>query len=102
MKIVLACNAGMSTSVLVQKMLKSAKELGIDVEIDAYSVEVLEEVLEQSKIDCVLIGPQIRHMMPTIEKLVNGVCPIALIDMRNYGTINGEAVLQQALNLIKK
>lgn len=100
MKIVLVCNAGMSTSVLVQKMLKSAEAKGIEAEIDAYSIEVLEETLENSKVDCILVGPQIRHMMPNVEKLASGVCPVALIDMRNYGTINGEAVLTQALDLI--
>lgn len=102
MKIVLVCNAGMSTSVLVQKMLKSAAVRGIEVEIDAYSVEVLEETLSKSKVDCILVGPQIRHMMPNVEKLAAGICPVAQIDMRNYGTINGEAVLDQALNLVNK
>lgn len=100
MKLVLVCNAGMSTSVLVQRMLKCAESQGIVAEIDAFSVEVLEEVLDKAKVDCVLVGPQIRHMLPNIEKLVNGICPVATIDMRNYGTINGEAVLKQALDLI--
>ncbi|MDF9823859.1 PTS system cellobiose-specific IIB component [Breznakia sp. PF5-3] len=102
MKIVLVCNAGMSTSVLVQKMLKSAEAKGIDADIDAYSVEVLEETLNNSKVDCILVGPQIRHMMPNVEKMAAGISPVALINMRDYGTINGEAVLNQALELINK
>ncbi|MDR2803503.1 MAG: PTS sugar transporter subunit IIB [Treponema sp.] len=102
MKITLVCNAGMSTSVLVQKMQKAATEQGVDVEIAAYSVEVLEDLLSKEKIDCVLIGPQIRHMKPNIDKTVNGRAPVALIDMRHYGTINGLAVLQQAIALIEQ
>jgi PTS system cellobiose-specific IIB component len=101
MRIVLVCNAGMSTSVLVQKMQKAAEARGLDAQIAAYSVEVLEDLLQKEKIDCVLIGPQIRHMKPNVEKAVNGACPVALIDMRNYGTINGEAVLTQAVELIE-
>ena len=36
--ILLACNAGMSTSMLVQKMQAAAKEQGIEVAIQAKSV----------------------------------------------------------------
>ncbi|MDR2602085.1 MAG: PTS sugar transporter subunit IIB [Spirochaetaceae bacterium] len=99
MRIVLVCNAGMSTSVLVQKMQKVAAEKGIEADIAAYSVEVLEDLISKEKIDCVLVGPQIRHMRPNIEKVVNGRAPVALIDMKHYGTINGEAVLKQAVEL---
>ena len=38
MKILLACNAGMSTSLLVQKMRKEAASQGIDATIDAAKV----------------------------------------------------------------
>ncbi|MDR2772117.1 MAG: PTS sugar transporter subunit IIB, partial [Elusimicrobiota bacterium] len=47
MKIVLVCNAGMSTSVLVQKMQKVAQEKQIEASVAAYSVEVLEELLSK-------------------------------------------------------
>lgn len=33
MRILLVCNAGMSTSMLVQKMEMAAKDMGIDLEI---------------------------------------------------------------------
>lgn len=100
MRIILVCNTGMSTSMLVQKMEKSAAEQGIDANIDAYSVEVLGDVLDKEKVDCILVGPQIRHMLPNIEKMVDGKTPVAMIDMKDYGMINGEAVLKTAINLI--
>ena len=37
-KILLVCAAGMSTSLLVNKMKQAAKEMGIEVEIDALPV----------------------------------------------------------------
>lgn len=101
MRIVLVCNAGMSTSILVQKMEKSAQDKGIQADISAFSVEVLSDILEKETIDCVLVGPQIRHMLPEIEKAVQGKCPVAMIDMRDYGTMNGAGVLDKALELVE-
>ncbi|PJI10217.1 MULTISPECIES: PTS sugar transporter subunit IIB [Clostridium] len=100
MNIYLFCNAGMSTSVLVAKMQIAAAQKSIDAKIEAFSVEVLEDKLDEA--DVILVGPQIRHMMPNIKKTVGDKCPVDVIDMRNYGMINGEGVLQQALDLIKK
>lgn len=99
MNIYLACNAGMSTSILVVKMKEAAKNQNIDANIEAFSVEVLDQKVDTA--DVILIGPQIRHMVHEIEKTVNGKCPIAVIDMRDYGMINGVNVLKQALEMIK-
>lgn len=100
MNIYLVCNAGMSTSVLVKKMRESAEKRGIEAHIEAFSVEVLEERKDDA--DVILVGPQIRHMVPQMNKVVGDICSIAVIDMRHYGMINGEKVLDQALSLIKK
>lgn len=99
MNIYLVCNAGMSTSILVAKMQEAAKTQNLDAKIEAFSVEVLDEKVDGA--DVILIGPQIRHMVPDIEKTVNGKCPTAVINMRDYGMINGTNVLKQALELIK-
>lgn len=40
-KIMLCCSAGMSTSLLVSKMIDVAKERGLPVKIDAYGVSEL-------------------------------------------------------------
>lgn len=99
MNIYLVCNAGMSTSILVAKMQEAAKAQNVDAKIEAFSVEVLDEKVESA--DAILIGPQIRHMVAEVEKTVNGKCPVAVINMRDYGMINGVNVLKQALEMIK-
>ncbi len=99
MNIYLVCNAGMSTSILVAKMQEAAKAQNVDAKIEAFSVEVLDERVDTA--DAILIGPQIRHMVPEVEKTVNGRCPVAVINMRDYGMINGANVLKQALEMIK-
>ncbi len=98
MNIYLDCNAGMSTSILVTKMQDAAKNQEFDVNIEAFSVEILDEKVDSA--DVILLGPQIRHMLPDVKKMVGDRCPIEVIDMRDYGMINGEKVLNKALKLV--
>lgn len=101
MNIYLVCNAGMSTSILVRKMQESAKAKNLnDVHVEAFSVEVLDERVDTA--DVILLGPQIRHMLGDVEKVVGGKCPVEVIDMRDYGMIRGDKVLARALELAGK
>ena len=101
MNIYLVCNAGMSTSILVKKMQEAAEKQGLnDIHIEAFSVEVLDEHVDSA--DCVLLGPQIRHMLGDAKKVARGKCPVEVIDMRDYGMIRGDKVLKKALALMGK
>ena len=99
MKILLVCNAGMSTSMLVQKMEKAAKEKGIEATIEAYPLTEAEKIINDW--DVVMLGPQVRHCLSSLKK-VSGETPIEVINMRDYGMMNGENVLKRALELVKK
>lgn len=99
--IMLACSAGMSTSLLVTKMQEAAKQDGIDAEIFACASNEAERQLdERDDIDILLLGPQVRFMLQQFENKVNGKIPVAVIDMADYGMMNGENVLKTALKLI--
>lgn len=97
-KILLVCAAGMSTSLLVNKMLESAKEKGIEISIEALPVSECSTVIDQ--VDIVLLGPQVRFQKPQVDKLVDGRIPVEVIDMRLYGTMNGKAILESTLEKI--
>ncbi|MCD7894143.1 MAG: PTS sugar transporter subunit IIB [Erysipelotrichaceae bacterium] len=100
--ILLVCAAGMSTSLLVTKMEKAAEEKGIEAKIFALPFTDAPRVLEE--VDCILLGPQVRFQKAEIEKLAQsrkaGPIPVDVIDMREYGTMNGKAVLEKALKLL--
>ena len=49
--------------------------------------------------DVLLLGPQVRFLESKMKGLA-GDKPVAVIDMQAYGTMNGEKVLEQALNLL--
>lgn len=98
-KILLLCAAGMSTGILVQKMKKEAELQQIDVEIEAMAVEEAGEKINEK--DVVLLGPQVRFKLKEVEKMVDGRIPVSIIDMRDYGAMNGKKVLMSALELTK-
>ena len=100
MNIYLVCNAGMSTSILVRKMQEAAAKDNLDVHIEAFSVEILDEKVDTA--DVVLLGPQIRHMLNDVRKVVAEKCPVDVIDMRDYGMIRGDKVLDGALKMAGK
>lgn len=98
-KIMLICSAGMSTSLLVTKMEKAAKESGVEAEIWAVGTAAYKN--ELIKADVILLGPQIRYMKDEVTKLATGR-PVEVIDTRAYGMIDGAGVLKQALNLANR
>ena len=100
--IMLVCSAGMSTSLLVTKMEKVAAERGLDTDIFAVSASEADNNIESKNVDVMLLGPQVRFMKAQFEKKLAGKdIPLEVINMQDYGMMNGEKVLDQALNLIK-
>ncbi|WP_026685017.1 PTS sugar transporter subunit IIB [Heyndrickxia coagulans] len=101
--IMLVCAAGMSTSLLVTKMQRAAKEKEIDADIFAVSAGEVNSMLEKKNVDVLLLGPQVKFMKEQFEKkLSNKQVTIESINMQYYGTMNGKKVLEQALSLIPK
>jgi PTS system cellobiose-specific IIB component len=99
--IMLICNAGMSTSMLVTKMQIAAETQGLDVDIFAIAAAEATNKLEQRKIDTVLLGPQVLFMQKQFEeKLTPLGIPVEVINMTDYGMMNGEKVLNQAVSMI--
>ena len=92
-KIMLVCAAGMSTSLLVTKMEKAAAAMGDEVEI--FALPISEGEKRVGDVDCILL----RFQKNTIEKAMEaaGVSkPCDVIDMKDYGMMNGEAVYKKA------
>ncbi|MGL4362917.1 MAG: PTS sugar transporter subunit IIB [Cellulosilyticaceae bacterium] len=100
-KIMLACSAGMSTSLLVSKMEAAAKAGGKETEIWAISeVNLAQEI---TNCDVLLLGPQVRYVLPKAQELAAPHnIPVEVINMMDYGRCNGEAVLKRALELVGK
>lgn len=95
--ILLMCSAGMSTSIMVKKMNEAAAKLNSDVTIKAIAEQALNDHLAQA--DIILLGPQVRFLKDKVQEAAKTV-PVRVIDTMDYGTMNGEKILQQALTVI--
>jgi PTS system cellobiose-specific IIB component len=96
-KIVLLCAAGMSTSALVRKMKDAAKDEGYDCDISAHSVA---EAKNYADADIILLGPQVRYRLQEVQKLLPDN-KVEVIDMKDYGMMNGKAVLTHARTVME-
>lgn len=97
----LFCNQGMSTSLLVSKMKEAAEKQGVEVDIAAHPANEMENRLDG--VDCALLGPQVGYLKSKAAKIceAKGV-PLDVIPMIDYGTCNGEKVLDFAKALAQK
>ena len=97
--IMLCCAAGMSTSLLVSKMQKAAESDGVDAEIFATAAADADAKLEEKHPDVLMLGPQVRYLEGQFKETLT--IPVEVINMQDYGMMNGEKVLREALSLIK-
>lgn len=88
--IVLICNLGMSTSLLMRRMTQAAKAEGYECEVKACAIQHAEKVIPQA--DAVLLGPQITF---ETERLTSAFphARILSIDIAEYGRMDGSSVL---------
>lgn len=100
-KIFLLCENGASTGMVVRKMREAAKKYGIDAEIQAYPYTQLENFIDEA--DAILLGPQIAYKRDDIVKAFPD-CAKKIDDIKpmDFGMMNGEKILKDAISLISK
>lgn len=67
--IVLCCAAGMSTSMLVQRMQAAAQQKGVEVSIKAVPVAEFKDNLATA--DIILLGPQVKYEQAKLQALAD-------------------------------
>ena len=98
LNVMFVCCAGMSTSLLVEKVKQEAKRSGI--EMDVYAAGETEAKKDISQADILLLGPQVRYLEKTFRKIVgDSKTKVGVVDMLAYGRVDGEKVLAQIMEL---
>lgn len=100
-KIYLFCSAGMSTSLLAQKMQECANAHDLEVEVKAFSHSKIKEIVTDMHPDCILLGPQVKYLYDKTAEDFGQIAPVAVIDTASYGMMDGEKVLKAAIKCIK-
>ncbi|MFT8812152.1 PTS sugar transporter subunit IIB [Oenococcus sp.] len=96
--IMVVCAGGMSSSLLESRMNQAAQQRKLDYKIFATAGNAVDDEIKKENPDVILLGPQVRYMQKTIQKKTT--IPVEVIDMKDYGTMNGENVLNTALKII--
>ena len=95
-KILLLCDAGMSTSLMVKKMKEAAVKKGVEVEINALSIAKFQENLGNYD-----VGPQVKYKKAELAAVAETVGKkVEIINTMDYGMMKGDKVLDLALSLI--
>jgi len=95
--ILLVVRPGMSASLLTKHMKDEAQVQGKNVNIvtDCYA----RARADYAKYDAILLGPEEKHMADKLSDHADGT-PVGVIDMKDYGTLNGAHVLNQACHMM--
>lgn len=98
--ITLVCALGMSTSLMVTKMNLAAMKGSIDVKIRAVPESNFDQY--ESDTNILLLGPQVGYKLNKMKAQYEPKgLKVAVINGMDYGTMNGEKVLKDALALLK-
>lgn len=98
-RVIFLCAAGMSSSLIKAKVEEAAVSRGIAVEMDAIPSMMLNDA-DYPNADVVLLGPQVRGQLQAVGRLVEPYkLPIEAIGFREYGMVDGAAILDQILRL---
>lgn len=98
MKVLMLCNAGMSTGMMKIKIEEAAKADGVELEIAAKSFQVLDDYKDEY--DMFLLGPQVRFMKDEIQESV-GSKPVIVISAQDFGMMRGDMVWKQIKEINK-
>ncbi|MCF1783647.1 PTS sugar transporter subunit IIB [Lactobacillus mulieris] len=95
--IILICAGGFSTSLLMNKMKEAAKAEGKEVNIEAMAEENFEK--SGKKPNVLLLAPQVAYLEEKYKTSKYEGIKVHVINMIDYGMMNGEKVLKEALEL---
>lgn len=99
-KVILVCAAGMSSSLLEEKIRQAAEAAGRDMElkaIDATHMALWD--FQQNPVDVILVAPQVRFKKRGIQEQA---APFGIIvqdiDTVAYGMVDGEKIFAQVID----
>lgn len=99
MKILLACNAGMSTGIMENLLKECAKKDGVNAVIEAAPLSEINSQLENT--DVILLGPQVRFSFPEIKKMAGPDIDVMTISAQDFGLMKADNVWEQVKAAMK-
>lgn len=94
--IVLACAAGLSTSLLVSRMQEAAEKMGYACSITAMPID--DVIASDVEADMILLGPQVRFQLKKLQ--AKYACPVEVVDMPTYAMMDGTKVMKRVVEVV--
>ncbi|WP_381415222.1 PTS sugar transporter subunit IIB [Spiroplasma endosymbiont of Anurida maritima] len=100
--IVLACSAGMSTSLLEKSMNEHIEDNKLDYKVIAVPSGEAKILIENKKqdFDIILLGPQVSYMLSQFKSITDK--PVDVIPPNIYALAKGPAVIEFAEKVLNK
>jgi PTS system cellobiose-specific IIB component len=98
-KLYIFCSAGMSSSLLADKMQKFANEKKLGVEVKFFPESQIRDNIKLA--DIALLSPQVKYLQKGLEQNYANK-NIYLIEMMDYGLLNAESILNKCLTKFPK
>ena len=88
-KVLVCCNTGVTTSLLVTKIRAVAEARGLEIEIEASPMATAADHIAEA--DVVLLGPQVGYAKEAFEEA--GAKNVRVITTEDYATQNADDIL---------
>lgn len=99
--VLLICTAGITTGLLVKNVQQAADESNLELHVYSAPAIVAEQIIQNQSVDALLIGPQSKYEVNRLRDFLNfKAVPFKLISQEDYETLDGEAVLQEVMQLL--
>lgn len=90
-KVLVCCNTGVTTSLLVAKIRAVAEARGLEIEIEASPMATAADHIAEA--DVVLLGPQVGYAKEAFEEA--GAKNVRVITTEDYATQNADDILDR-------
>lgn len=98
--LLLVCGTGASSGFMAKNIRVCAKARGIEIGVKARSDSTVEDYIED--IDLLLVGPHLSYMLNDLKKIADPYnVPVLIIPKEAYGELDGDAVLDFALEALE-
>ena len=95
-KMILACNAGMSTSILKFRLMNEFKRHGYQVLLAAVPISELDDYIADAHI--ILLAPQVRFFEKELKKSIS----LPIYDIADYGRMDATKIFSEIKEYLSK
>lgn len=99
MKVLLICQAGMSTAIMCRKIEAEAEKASQELNISAAGLDSVATASQN--MDIVLLAPQVKYAAKEVRKDVPAEIPIMVIPSQDFGLMKGDLVYKKMIAVLR-